>query len=104
MEEARRVAEKAEQEATTQPGPDGVLALDSRRYLGLPVEENAPAVRCWPWLDLWGGCGAGGRYLPDGPAIWRRRSSATGWCPPNSGGTAASPSSPASSSTPDCCT
>ena len=47
--EAQRVAEKAEKDAYAAPGPDEwwhwIPAL-----LGMPVEENAPAVTHWPWL------------------------------------------------------
>ncbi len=52
LEEVRRVGEAAEKGGYDDPGPvepwHWIPAL-----LGMPVEEDAPAVRCWPWLT-WG--------------------------------------------------
>jgi membrane associated rhomboid family serine protease len=52
MQEVRRAAEKAERDAYNDPQPDEVWQW-LPAMLGMPIEENAPAIRCWPWFT-WG--------------------------------------------------
>lgn len=49
VQEMRRVAEQADRDGYDQPGPDETWQWIPA-LLGLPVEENAPALRCWPWM------------------------------------------------------
>ena len=49
MQELRRDAQKRERDAYDNPGPDQMWHWIPA-LLGMPVEENAPPVRCWPWL------------------------------------------------------
>jgi membrane associated rhomboid family serine protease len=50
--EVRQEAQRAEREAYNEPGPDEPWKWIPA-VLGMPVEENVPAVRSWPWLT-WG--------------------------------------------------
>jgi membrane associated rhomboid family serine protease len=49
VEAARRAAEKAERDAYDSPGPEHAWQWIPALF-GLPVEEEAPALTCWPWL------------------------------------------------------
>jgi membrane associated rhomboid family serine protease len=49
LEEVRRVEEQAERDAYNNSEPDETWHWIPALF-GMPVEENAPAVRCWPWL------------------------------------------------------
>jgi membrane associated rhomboid family serine protease len=52
MQDMKRVAEQADRDAYNDPGPDEPWQW-LPALLGMPVEENAPAIRCWPWVT-WG--------------------------------------------------
>jgi len=49
VQQIQQVAKDAESASYGAPGPDELWQMIPA-LLGMPVEEAAPAVRCWPWL------------------------------------------------------